>query len=491
MTAATLYSNLHLGMKLIVLIILPCCGLAQITANSLPDYDKASWNSQCTALAFRSSSTDWDGKWSHENQIGVYGGGWNKFHKELTSRSLHDSEKFEIIGNKDQVGVGLCIDSCDLETNFGLRWNYNCVGFYGDRNLMFAADQTGNEYKVTMDRFRSNRQGFTYDQENNCVTHMGSKSKTCTPLPDHFRGKAVRAVAQVWNDAVAKIGTFENGLRGLSSRIGKTALADYPRYDKSLWNSQCTSLAFRSSIRNWDGKWSHEDQIGVHGGGWNKFHRELTSRSLHDGEKFEISGSKNQIGVGLCIDSCDLETNFGLRWNYNCVGFYGDRNLMFAADQTGNEYKVTMDRFRSNRQGFTYDQENNCVTHMGSKSKTCTPLPDHFRGKPVRAVAQVWNSSTARILKYREVTSGTCESNNFSPIYDDEKCSEAAKYFDYKFTWGPHGGFEDVVDGCSIRFDLFLFSNKQAGICDPAVKAKDLPHTECECTEWMPCLCEA
>ena len=385
-------------MKITSLTYLPFLSLTLINADTLPNYDPTSWNSQCKPLAFRSSRTDWDGKWSDLNEIGVSGGGWNKVHLELTSRPLNDGEKFEIIGNKQQVGVGLCIDSCDIETKAGIRWNYNCVGFYGDGTSMLATDSSGTEYQISVDRYRSNQQGFTYDQENNCVTHIGSRGKQCTKLPDHFEGKAVRAIGQVWNSAYANIASSGNGLRGYRSRVEYNTPANSPSYNPSSWNSQCKPLAFRSSNNDWDGKWSDLNEIGVSGGGWNKVHLELTSRPLNDGEKFEIIGNKQQVGVGLCIDSCDIETKAGIRWNYNCVGFYGDGTSMLATDSSGTEYQISVDRYRSNQQGFTYDQENNCVTHIGSRGKQCTKLPDHFEGKAVRAIGQVWNSAFANLV---------------------------------------------------------------------------------------------
>lgn len=176
------------------------------TISTLADtnYDPSSWNSQCRSLNFRHDFTS-DGKVSRINYISVYGGGWNKVHKELTSRSLNDGESFAIIGNKLQIGVGLCIDSCDLETKFGLRWVYNCVGFYGDGPDMHAADKNNKEYFVKVDRSKSTYNKITYDEGNNCVKHAGSRSGACTPLPPHFKGKRVRAIGQVWNSAYARL----------------------------------------------------------------------------------------------------------------------------------------------------------------------------------------------------------------------------------------------------------------------------------------------
>jgi len=87
------------------------------------------------------------------------------------------------------------------------------------------------------------------------------------------------------------------------------------------------------------------------------------------------------------------------------------------------------------------------------------------------------------------VSEGTCESNGMLPIYDRDACIEAANSLEYQIEWGPHGGYEDVVDGCSIRFDSHLFLNSQEGTCDPDVRVDHWTYTGCQCTDWMPCFC--
>ena len=125
----------------------------------------------------------------------------------------------------------------------------------------------------------------------------------------------------------------------------------------------------------------------------------MTSRSLQDGDTFKIVGSRQQVGVGVCIESCELDAGrCGIRFNHNCVGFYGDNSdYMFAADESRKEYKIPSDNKRSIIQGITYNQDDNCIYHTASRGKTCTPHPDHFRNKPLRAVGQVWASATARV----------------------------------------------------------------------------------------------
>ena len=159
-------------------------------------------------------------------------------------------------------------------------------------------------------------------------------------------------------------------------------------------------IRFRSTT-NKDGKVTQPTYIQVSGGGWNKVHCASTSRVLEDGESFTVRGNKLQAGVGLCIDSQELQDGgkCGIRFNHSCVGFYGDnRNLMFAADESGKEYKISADNNMSAIQGITYDKEGNCVRHASSRTQQCVPLPEHFKDKPLRATGQVWNSARATIV---------------------------------------------------------------------------------------------
>jgi len=162
-------------------------------------------------------------------------------------------------------------------------------------------------------------------------------------------------------------------------------------------------LTLREMLEPYDGKFSDGTKISVSGGGFDKVYGEWTSRSIEDGETFKIVGGSIETGVALCIESCDLDVFTGTRFNYKCVTFYGDNYDMLVSDENGNESTVPIDRPLSNIAGITYDKENNCVTHVNSYSKTCTPLPDHFEGKMLRVIGLVWNSNTAVIADDKDM----------------------------------------------------------------------------------------
>jgi hypothetical protein len=92
---------------------------------------------------------------------------------------------------------------------------------------------------------------------------------------------------------------------------------------------------------------------------------------------------------------------------------------------------------------------------------------------------------------YIEVTSDNCESFDYETLTSSDECKSAAISLGRTVTWGPHGGYTDVVTGCSARFSTHntnLFFN-QPDICDPSSNMKGWTYTECKCTDWMPCLC--
>jgi len=86
-----------------------------------------------------------------------------------------------------------------------------------------------------------------------------------------------------------------------------------PLYQTSSHNYQSRPLTFRVSFNTWNGRYSTRNDIGVSSDGWSDSHAELTSRIINDGEAFTIIGEKLQVGVGLCVDSCELESKFGIR----------------------------------------------------------------------------------------------------------------------------------------------------------------------------------
>ena len=71
--------------------------------------------------------------------------------------------------------------------------------------------------------------------------------------------------------------------------------------------------------------------------------------------------------------------------------------------------------------------------------------PEHIDNNTVHRRLQV-----ARPKSYFvEVSSGTCEMAGHTPIEDGPECKQAAELWGVKITWGPNGGYHDVVDGCS------------------------------------------
>ena len=158
-----------------------------------------------------------------------------------------------------------------------------------------------------------------------------------------------------------------------------------------------TTLVFRSSKVMSRGKISLKNAIKVNDKKNNLIHTELTSRSLRDGERFELVGQTKKIGVGLCVESCAFENkiqNIGYR---ECVSFLGTETTMRTTKRDGAEYEVQMYRDPSRNQGFTYNKQRNCVTHIGDNSNACIDLPNWFKNKKLRAFGFVWDSNYAEI----------------------------------------------------------------------------------------------
>jgi len=90
--------------------------------------------------------------------------------------------------------------------------------------------------------------------------------------------------------------------------------------------------------------------------------------------------------------------------------------------------------------------------------------------------------------QYKLVTSGTCADYGYKTIYDSSKCKAAASSLGKIITWGPYGGYEDVVDGCSLRGDgLFL---NPVDICNSTFLIGFWTYTGCQCVDKQPCFCE-
>jgi len=75
-------------------------------------------------------------------------------------------------------------------------------------------------------------------------------------------------------------------------------------------------------------------------------------------------------------------------------------------------------------------------------------------------------TTTKQLGSFATVTSGTCDSNGFLPIYDSLTCSSAAQALGFSISWGPHGGYPDVVGGCSVRRSFMLFIQPKGKPCN-------------------------
>eukprot|EP00798_Chlamydomonas_sp_ICE-L_P010547 gene10547-12198_t len=73
---------------------------------------------------------------------------------------------------------------------------------------------------------------------------------------------------------------------------------------------------------------------------------------------------------------------------------------------------------------------------------------------------------------YSVIKSGECEDSWLSSIYDDDECRKALEATGYSIAWGPYGGYDDVVDGCSIRFGDNAFRNDK-GKCSVGAATPD------------------
>merc|ERR1719491_712087 len=80
---------------------------------------------------------------------------------------------------------------------------------------------------------------------------------------------------------------------------------------------------------------------------------------------------------------------------------------------------------------------------------------------------------------YALVTSGTYADRGYENIYYSERCKAAAENLGFTITWGPYGGYVEVVNGCYVRTGNQLFLNPPS-TCTT---------TACKCTEEQPCCC--
>jgi len=87
--------------------------------------------------------------------------------------------------------------------------------------------------------------------------------------------------------------------------------------------------------------------------------------------------------------------------------------------------------------------------------------------------------------EYVKINSGTCTSSGHLPIGDSETCAAAASALGFSITWGPHGGYPDVIEGCSVRGGSMLFIQPVGFDCTQM----HIPFS-CSCGQMQTCLCK-
>ena len=196
-------------LKIITLLALAPSFILADKADYDPDtYEPSQATCKPPPLTFRVARNTWDGKTSKVDSISVRAfpgqSTWNKVHTEVTNRPIEDGESFQIRSNswKQQLGVGLCVETCDFES-LGIRFQHDCVGVYGDTSLYYKSDENNREVAVNINKRRTTEPKLTYNKTGHCVKFEGSNA--CQPLPEHFRGQRLRAIGAVWNQNSATI----------------------------------------------------------------------------------------------------------------------------------------------------------------------------------------------------------------------------------------------------------------------------------------------
>jgi hypothetical protein len=178
-----------------------------------------------------------------------------------------------------------------------------------------------------------------------------------------------------------------------------------------------------------------------------------TTRPLLDGEKFTTVNSESPwyTGIGVCIESDDIVTNPpSIRFNENCVGFYGDGNHMWHKNSALHRDAATSFS-RSKKQTVILDSIGNCIYRLTGDdtdvlSGFCYPLPEHFRGKNLHGVSQAWFSSSNRIVGCDPANDDLNVPESCPGLLEicgaDNACPE---------DWVDHEVFERVTYFCSSR----------------------------------------
>jgi hypothetical protein len=107
-----------------------------------------------------------------------------------------------------------------------------------------------------------------------------------------------------------------------------------------------------------------------------------------------------------------------------------------------------------------------------------------FTTKPVPVPTTT--TTQGGVSSFVKVDQGTCQSNGLDPIYDKNGCSAAALALGYRITWGPHGGYPDVVSGCSVRKGMLFLEGDDGSCKEGNIKGS------CSCSRYPnTCLCKS
>jgi hypothetical protein len=128
------------------------------------------------------------------------------------------------------------------------------------------------------------------------------------------------------------------------------------------------------------------------------------------------------------------------------------------------------------------------TTTITGTTTTITGTTTTIKALPISARATFWLDTGDQGV-ITKVTTGTCAENNQVPVYDAQKCTDAAAATGHGITWGPNGGYKNVVDGCSVRSGTMLFLEKAAQCDTAAYPWEGSLASACKCTPWQPCLC--
>jgi hypothetical protein len=214
------------------------------------------------------------------------------------------------------------------------------------------------------------------------------------------------------------------------------------------------------------------------------FAREITWQIGKDG--IELCSGSGYQNRNVYVHQCCLELP-GI-YNLVCQDSYGDG--WNGGYLTIQGKQVCSGRFRKKTQRISLDApsaKSPAITPMMRPATTTTS----FTSTTTMQAPTNYAATTSAISV---VTQGTCEDIGLQRIYDQQECIDATVAQGYTITWGPYGGYADVVDGCSLRWGSQLFL-QSLGVC---VVGSSTPtwaiasgEATCECGEANQCLCKS